>query len=126
LFEVIVPAQYTEALAVVCKCLSHVGQIKRDQEAPGYLIDFDRAGTKQPCYLLITLVNLPKPQAIIARLFVMLNAPQRRGQLGLNILAVLKAIGPILHPSIYEMWDSAIPKLVSFLESTSICSVHLI
>src|SRR4051812_25457700 len=47
----------------------------------------------------------------------MLNAPNRRNQLGLNILALLKAVGPILHPSIYEMWDTALPKLVTFLES---------
>ncbi len=105
LFEVLIPAQYTEAIAIVCKCLSHIAQLKRDQEAPNYLIDFDRA------------VNLPKPQAIIARLFVMLNAPLRRGQLGLNILTLLKSVGPILHPSVYEMWDTAIPKLITFLES---------
>ena len=104
LFEVIIPYQYTDALGIVTKCLGHIASYKREQESNDYIIDFDRA------------VNLPKPHAIIARLLVMLNAPLRRGQLGLNILKLLQSIGPIIHPSIYEMWDSAIPKLINYLE----------
>ena len=46
----------------------------------------------------------------------MLNAPLRRNQLGVNILNTLRAVGPVLHPSICEMWDNAIPKLIGFLE----------
>jgi hypothetical protein len=107
LFEVIVPAQYAHALAITCKCLAYIANLKREEEAPDYIIDFDRA------------LNLPKPQAIIARLLVMLNAPKRRGQLGVQILNVLKAIGPVLHPSICDLWDTAIPKLLQFLEGTS-------
>ena len=107
LFETIIPAQFTEALSVVSKCLAHIASIKRQEEATDYIIDFDRA------------VNLPKPHAIIARLFVMLNAPLRRGSLGINVLNLLQSIGPILHPSIFEMWDSAIPKLINFLETNA-------
>lgn len=107
LFESLVPGQYTDALGVLCKCLAHLGKTKREKEIPDYMIDFDR----HP--------NLPKPHAIIARLMVMLNSPQRRGPLGIQILNCLQAVGPILHPSICDMWDNAIPKLIAFLEDTS-------
>lgn len=72
------PADFTGALAVVSKCLTHIASAKRSQEADDYIIDFDRAGT----YFMLTCVsqssthsftvNLPKPSAIIARLFVCL------------------------------------------------------
>lgn len=107
LFEVVVPSKYADSLAIVCKCLAHIGNLKREEEADNYIIDFDRA------------VNLPKPPAIIARLLVMVNFPHRRGELGKHILEVLQAIGPVLHPSICDMWDNTIPKLLAFLKSSS-------
>jgi len=113
LFEAVVPGQYTEALGTLCKCISYLAKQKRDNEVANYMIDFDRA------------VNLPKPHAIIARLMVMLNVPQRRNQLGINILNCLRNIGPILHPSICDMWDNAIPKLITFLEDTAKWNTNL-
>lgn len=44
LFETLVPAKYTDAMGMVCKCLGHIASLKRDQEAPDYIIDFDKAG----------------------------------------------------------------------------------
>lgn len=31
----------------------------------------------------------------------------------------MKSIGPVLHPSICDMWDSAIPKLVQYIEANT-------
>lgn len=107
LLETIVIPQYSSAMGIITKCLAHIASLKREQDAEDYLIDFDRAP------------NLPKPQAIMARLLVMVNAPNRRNQLGMNTLLTLKNIGPILHPSICEMWDNAIPKLITYLETNS-------
>ena len=50
--------------------------------------------------LYLSQVNVPKPQAIVVRLFVMLNTPFRRNNLGTNILEALRAIGPVLHPGV--------------------------
>lgn len=94
-------------MGIVCKCLAQIANSKRQQESQDYMIDFDR------------LVNLPKPQAILARLIVIVNAPLRRNQLGINVLNTLQALGPILHPVVWEMWDNAIPKLISYLETNS-------
>lgn len=38
---------------------------------------------------------------------------------GVNALSAMKSIGPVLHPSICDMWDGAIPKLLSYLEANA-------
>lgn len=78
-------------------------QQKRQNNAPDYLIDFDME------------VNIPKPAEIIVRLFVMLNEPLRRGQLGIRILQCLQSIGPVLNPLVSDMWDNAMPKLAHYI-----------
>eukprot|EP00727_Mastigamoeba_balamuthi_P012392 m51a1_g7776 hypothetical protein (1623) ;mRNA; f:168103-173772 len=107
LIETLVPPQYTPATSAVCRSLGAIAARKRQADAPDYYIDFDR------------LVNLPKPQAIIAKLLVVLNAPLRRPQMGANILACLAAIGPVLHPAICDMWDEKLPKLAAYLDDKS-------
>ena len=62
---------------------------------------------------------MPKPQAILARLMVLLNAPMRRDDLGGNILEALVNISAIIHPSITEMWDKTIPKILGFLRDNA-------
>eukprot|EP00003_Mantamonas_plastica_P029254 TRINITY_DN689_c0_g1_i5.p1 TRINITY_DN689_c0_g1~~TRINITY_DN689_c0_g1_i5.p1 ORF type:complete len:231 (-),score=63.29 TRINITY_DN689_c0_g1_i5:380-1072(-) len=42
LLETVVPVEYTDALAIVCKCIAFLGAQKRDNEADDYLIDFDQ------------------------------------------------------------------------------------
>eukprot|EP01133_Synstelium_polycarpum_P020470 gene20470-24563_t len=104
LFESITPIEYTGSVPIVAKCLAFIAWSKRDNEADDYYIDFDRE------------VNLPKPTQIIARYFVLLAMPHRRNQQGTRVLEAMRAIGPILHPSICDMWDVTLPKLVAFLE----------
>lgn len=107
LLELVVPLQYTDGLSIVCKSLGHIATKKRAAEDPTYLIDFDQ------------LVNLPKPQAIISRLLVVLSRPNERPGLGENILTFFKSMGPVLHPSISELWDEVIPKLANYLKDKS-------
>ncbi|EGG22616.1 hypothetical protein DFA_04746 [Cavenderia fasciculata] len=104
LFEAVTPADYTGAVPVVAKCITYIAANKRETDAPDYFIDFDKE------------VNLPKPTAIIARLFVLLSTPHRRNQIGVRVLELMRNIGPILHPSICDMWDVTLPKLIHFLE----------
>ena len=64
-----------------------------------------------------TIVNVPKPPELVARFMVIMSSPQRRGKVGLHILQALHAIGPVLNPAIAGMWDNAIPRLASYLQS---------
>ncbi|GAM26848.1 hypothetical protein SAMD00019534_100230 [Acytostelium subglobosum LB1] len=103
LFEFITPIEYSGACAILAKCVGFLAWNRREQEADDYYIDFDKE------------VNLPKPTQIIARYFVLLTAPHRRNEQGTRILEAMRAIGPILHPSICDMWDVTLPKLAQFL-----------
>ena len=104
LLELFTRSEYTEALGIMCKCLSYIAGKMRKEQDSSYLIDFDKH------------VNLPKPHAILARLLVILNEPLGRSQRGEHIIKCLQAIGPVLHPSISNMWDSALPKLALWLQ----------
>eukprot|EP01103_Thecamoeba_quadrilineata_P020288 TRINITY_DN862_c0_g1_i1.p1 TRINITY_DN862_c0_g1~~TRINITY_DN862_c0_g1_i1.p1 ORF type:complete len:1309 (+),score=309.38 TRINITY_DN862_c0_g1_i1:1049-4975(+) len=110
LFEPLLSTQYNEALLVVTKCLSHIALTKRENEEEDYNLDFEN-------------VNVPKPCAIIARLIVLLCAPLRKGSLGIQILECLRGLAPLLLPpgddgGAPAMWDTALPKLVAFIEKT--------
>jgi len=107
LLEPLTKPNYSSSVAAVCKSIAYIGQIKRTTQTEDFLIDFDKK------------VNLPKPQMILARLVVLLNAPMRRDDLGGNILEALLNISGILHPSITEMWDKTIPKILGFLRDNS-------
>lgn len=107
MFEALLPDKYTEGLSTVLKCLAHIANNKRANNDPEFLINFEEH------------VNLPKPPEIIVRLLVLLNAPHKRGQLGQQILAFMKASGPLLQPSIVSLWDSTLPKLGTYIEENA-------
>jgi len=46
----------------------------------------------------------------------MSGCPLPGGGRGENVLKLLKALSPILQPSVVEMWDTVIPKLIQYLE----------
>jgi len=108
LLQMILPVQYTRAISPVCKNLAYLATKKRDEEAADYQIDF----TAQ--------VNVPKPAAIIARLIVVAGFPHQGNGRGEHVLKLLQALSLNLHPSIVEMWDTVIPKLIQYLEENSL------
>eukprot|EP00732_Lithocolla_globosa_P000613 Lithocolla_globosa_v1_NODE_214_length_5084_cov_10.333665.p1 type:complete len:1658 gc:universal NODE_214_length_5084_cov_10.333665:50-5023(+) len=107
LMELIIPFQYTDALSTIFKSLAFLANKKREAEDDDYMIDFDKE------------VNLPKPQAIVARLLVVLSRPFERPSLGMHALQFARALGPVLHPSICDMWDDVIPKMATYLKEKS-------
>jgi len=107
LLELVIPGRFTGAVAILSKCVAHLAAKKRHADDEDYLVDF----TKQ--------VNVPKPPELVARFLVMMSSPLRRGRVGLHILQALHALGPVLHPSISAMWDNAVPRLASYLQSNS-------
>jgi len=103
LFEFSVKEEFSGATGIVFKCLAYLAALKRDEEASDFQIDFVRS------------VNLPKPNEIVARLFVLLNAPKGRNSLAAHCLHLLQQAGPTLVPAASEMWDNAIPRLLAYL-----------
>lgn len=103
ILEPLVNLKYSAATGTLCKCAAFVGNIKREQFIEEYLIDFDK------------MVNLPKPQVILARLLVLLSLPIRSNNIGSPILDCLLQISGIIHPSIIDRWDTTIPKIVNYM-----------
>ena len=53
---------------------------------------------------------------LVVDLQVMSGCPLTGGGRGCYALKLLKALSPILEPTLVEMWDTVIPKLVQYLE----------
>jgi len=107
LLELVVPPQYTGAVPVMSKSIAYIAGKKKASEDASFVFDFEE------------YVNIPKPPEIVARFLVLLTQPFRRGNLGMNILQALHAIGPVLDASIGKLWDTTIPKLAKYLQSKS-------
>ena len=58
MLEFLVPAPFTSAVSIICRCMATIAAQKRESEAPDYALDF------------IRMPNLPKPTQIVARLLV--------------------------------------------------------
>ena len=58
LLEYVTQESYTESVGVLCSNIAHIASKKREEEAEDYPIDFEA----NP--------NIPKPDALIARLMV--------------------------------------------------------
>jgi hypothetical protein len=106
LIEFIVPVDYTEALPTICKCLSHLANKFAEEESDSYDVNFD------------VEVNLPKPQAILARLIVVAGHPLYRNR-GVAVLEFLQAFSVNIHEGIEELWDDVIPKMIAYLEKNT-------
>ncbi|XP_062585082.1 maestro heat-like repeat-containing protein family member 1 [Saccostrea cucullata] len=104
LLEMIEPEQYTEAGCVVCKCLAHLANKKREEKAEDYNLDYD------------VLANTPKPNVMIARLMVLAGCPKNNRDRGIHVLQLMKGMSPNLNDNLVELWDTVIPKLTQYLE----------
>ncbi|KAL3859489.1 hypothetical protein ACJMK2_009708 [Sinanodonta woodiana] len=104
LLEMLMPEKYTDAIGVVCKCLATLATKKRKEKADDYEIDFE------------TQANVPKPPVLIARLMVLAGRPQGGRGRGVHVLQLMQGLSPNLHEHLVELWDTVIPKLISYLE----------
>ena len=104
LLEYLINLDYSRSVAHLCKNLAHIGEIKRCENSPDYIIKFNE------------FINLPKPFEILARLIVLCGTPLIEKNRGLNVLLLMKQISPNIHTSIVDLWDNVVPKLISNLE----------
>ncbi|KAI0215333.1 Maestro heat-like repeat-containing protein family member 1 [Lamellibrachia satsuma] len=104
LLECIVPEQYTDAMATVCRTIGHIAGKKREEKAEDYDVDFKHRS------------NIPKPPVLTARLMVMAGHPMSGRRRGVHVLTAMKALSPLLHESLVELWDAVIPKLIQYVK----------
>ncbi|UJR27309.1 hypothetical protein I4U23_008603 [Adineta vaga] len=103
LMEFLVSEVYTGAFGIICKALAQAGQQQIAAKKDTFWVDFD------------ILVNLPKPNEIITRCFVLLGEPLVEETRGISILNFLRIAVTELKADLRELWDKVIPRLLQNL-----------
>ena len=106
LLELLNDEHYTRAILVLLRCIDALAFTKRAEAATDYHIDYE---LKQ---------DIPRPQAILARLMCLLAEPLRSG-IGLVVCRCMLALGPLIHSAVGEYWDETVGGLIEYLESHS-------
>ncbi|GAQ77702.1 ARM repeat superfamily protein [Klebsormidium nitens] len=101
LLKTLTPPQYTPAAATVCRCIAEIARRRTDVIARD---------------LAVLGGSFPTPQALLARLVVLLESPLERGRLGERVLKVLYGLAPFFHKNVVLLWRDEVPKLTAFLE----------
>ncbi|XP_066933993.1 maestro heat-like repeat-containing protein family member 1 [Clytia hemisphaerica] len=107
LLQFLLPVHFTPALMPVCKALANIAVRKWEDDDPKYNISY------------MENVNLPRPQAVFARLIVIVGHPLKGGGRGIHVLNFLKTFAHNISPTICEMWETVIPKLTAYLEENA-------
>ncbi|XP_055505818.1 maestro heat-like repeat-containing protein family member 1 [Leucoraja erinacea] len=97
--------QYTKALTTICNCLTHIAKRKLQTSGERFLPIYDE--------------NLPKAQALLARLFLTSCCPYQGGSRGAAALRLLQALSFSIHPAIVSDWEEQLPSLTDYLLDNS-------
>ncbi|XP_027005039.2 maestro heat-like repeat-containing protein family member 1 isoform X2 [Tachysurus fulvidraco] len=99
------PSQYFNATTPLCKSLILLANKKRSAQEQTFTINFSAPGS-----------NIPSPHMLMIRLLVNAAFPFSYRGHGSPSLSLLNAIGPSINPKVEALWESEIPKLLSYLE----------
>lgn len=105
LFEYLLAEDLTAAVGTICKCIANFASRKQKEHPASLEIDYQ----KYP--------GVPRPQALFARLFVMLADPFAHRNRGVHILRLLRAIPSLIHKDVTALWDTVLPPMAQRLES---------
>ena len=108
LLEFILPLQYTDGIGAVCQSLTYIASSKRENKEEDFDLDYE------------TMVNIPKPVSMFARLLVLAGVPTKPCEgpselRGVHVLKLMKALSPNIHEDLVSLWDAVIPKLITQL-----------
>ncbi|CAF3370662.1 unnamed protein product [Rotaria sp. Silwood1] len=103
LMEFLIPEMYTGAFGIITKALAQSGQQQITAKKDTFWVDFE------------LLANLPKPNDIITRCFVLLGEPLVEETRGISILNFLRIAVTELKTELRELWEKVIPRLLQNL-----------
>ncbi len=106
LLEFVCDTRYNSALLVLSKSITSIAEQKRAAGDYDYNIDFEHQ------------VNVPKPQELMCRMMIMAAAPAREPGMGVVMVNMMGALGPIVDPAIGTYWDESASVLRKYLESS--------
>ena len=112
LLEYITSPDLSRCINQLTKNLAHIAEIKRTSKADDFSINYENC------------VNLPKPSDIFARIIVVCGCPLKNKNRGINALNFMKNFSPNFYPSIVELWDTVVPKLIINLEGPNLFKLY--
>ncbi len=105
LLELVCNPNFNAAIVIVTRCAASARSRQASRSPPGRprsaIADIltHKAENKEEVIINFELMpNLPKPQAVLARLMVLANVPFRKRGWGGAILDAMLTLGPLLHP----------------------------
>ncbi|KAF7804391.1 protein SHOOT GRAVITROPISM 6 isoform X1 [Senna tora] len=104
LLKMIIPRTYTDAVAVVCRCIS---ELWRHRSYGNDMLSECK-----------TRVDIPTAEDLFARLVVLLHDPLARNERATHVLTVLCHLAPLFPKNIVLFWQDEIPKMKSYVSDT--------
>ncbi|KAH0471150.1 hypothetical protein IEQ34_000873 [Dendrobium chrysotoxum] len=106
LLKMIIPREYTGAVAITCKCIS---ELHKHRSSLGSLMSNGLTSSDQ----------IPDPMDLLARLIVLLCDPLAQEQLATQILTVLCCLGPLFPKNLSLFWqDEFISESLDVVQDT--------
>ncbi|XP_057860481.2 protein SHOOT GRAVITROPISM 6 isoform X2 [Cryptomeria japonica] len=105
LLKMIIPSNYTAAVATICRCISELARHRTAYGNP--LLNEIKSHT-----------DLPTAEEVFARLVVLLHNPLARDQLAARILTVLYYLAPLFPKNVILFWEDEIPKMKAYITDT--------
>ncbi|KAH7690564.1 Armadillo-like helical-containing protein [Dioscorea alata] len=102
LLKMIIPQEYTGAVATVCKCISELCR-RRSSYSGSVFIEPNSSD------------GFPNPEELFARLVVLLHNPLAREQRASQILMVLCYLAPLFPKNLGIFWQDEVPKMRAYI-----------
>ncbi|XP_051885673.1 maestro heat-like repeat-containing protein family member 1 [Pristis pectinata] len=103
--------QYTKALTTICNCIAHIARRKLQASSERLLPAYEEDA------------NLPKAQALLARLLLVSCCPYQGGGRGAAALRLMQVLSFSIHPAIVPEWEEQLPSLADYLLENSEASL---
>ncbi|CAL9086725.1 unnamed protein product [Musa textilis] len=102
ILKMLLPKEYTGAVATVCKCITELCR-HRSFHTNMISCEFNNSN------------DIPSPEDLFARLIVLMHDPVAREQLATQILTVLCFLGPLFPKNLSFFWQDEVPKMKAYI-----------
>ncbi|XP_074269139.1 protein SHOOT GRAVITROPISM 6 isoform X2 [Silene latifolia] len=105
LLKMIVPRDFTGAIATVCRCISELCRNKLSSNS----IMLSECKSRN---------DIPNSEVLFARLIILLHDPLGRDRRATYILSVLNFLAPLFPKNVSLFWQDEIPKMKAYVSDT--------
>jgi hypothetical protein len=105
LLELVCDKDFTPGIAIIFKAIGEICKAKAENNDSSYILQLEQ------------FVNIPPPQSLVARIFILLSQPTKQVNLGINVSNAAIYLGQSIHPPLGQYWAETMPALIQHLEN---------